>query len=573
MASPQHEIVPRARPGVAPEPRRTADILIDVLAEHGVDTVFGIPGGAIGPMYDALLDRSAIRVITTKHEGTAVFAACGYARTSGKIGVVFVTSGPGFLNSMTGLASAFCDGLPVLVVAGEVSRKVMGRGALQEGSAYHLDVVGIARRVSKTAVQLQEPNAAPAMLRRAIATMLSGRRGPATITIPVDVSATEIVEPTVSASVATSFSLDPAAVFRTVEALATARHPLIFAGAGIRGGDGPRRLREAAERLQIPVMTTPKGKGVFPESHPLSLGVFGIGGHPSATSYVRGGVDAMLAIGTSLGELSTNGWSDLVHPEHELIHVDVDANQVGKCYPATLGIVAPAEPFLEALREQAPAPTRFHEFGVQRFEDPSREQPGTRQVTPQRALWEIQRALPPDTIYASDVGEHSVFATHYLHTDEPDGFILMNGLGSMGQSFGSAMGAQLARRDRSVAVICGDGGFAMTCGDIATAAAERLPIVFFIFNDARLGMVEIGQKSIFGRTHEFTNELDIPSIAAGLGAQPAVVNHPGDILDIDFAALRRFGPIVVDVRIDRDARMPKHGRFEALGNQQKRRTS
>lgn len=555
-------------PARSREPRRTANVLVDVLRRHGVDTVFGIPGGAIAPIYDALMDRPDIRVITTKHEASAMFAAAGYARTSGRIGVVLVTSGPGILNALTGLASAYCDGLPVLLLAGEVSRKVMGKGALQEGSAYHLDIVGMAKRISKFAQQINEPNAAAATLHRALATSMSGRKGPVTVTLPIDVASAQVVEPEFSLGASTTFELDPRTVRRAARILEGAKRPLIFAGSGLRWGAATTRLLEVSEQLGCPVMTTPKAKGVFPENHPLSLGVFGIGGHPSATAYLREGIDVLLAIGTSLGELSTNGWSPLLSPSAELIHVDIDGNQIGRNYPVTVSVTAPADLFLRQLRGLlSGTPRADAEFGVEYYTNPEVVSQSAASITPERALWEIQEVLARDTIYACDVGEHSVFATHYLETRDPDAFILMNGLGSMGQSIGAAMGAQLAQPERSIAVICGDGCFAMTATEIATAVAERLPITIFVFNDQRLGMVELGLSALYGRNSVYpTTPMDVAAVAKGLGAVSFVAEKAGDILKGGIPELRKQGPVVVDVRIDRDSRMPKHGRFEALGN-------
>lgn len=552
-----------------PGPRRVADVLVDVLAAAGVEVVFGLPGGTIAPVYDALLDRPDIRTITCRHETSAMFAAAGYARTSGKLGVVMVTSGPGVTNAITGLASAWCDGIPVLLIAGEVARKSFGRAALQDGTSYNLDVLGMTKSISKMAMQIREPNAAPAVLRRAIATAMSGRRGPVTLTLPVDVARADVVEPDVSLSVATSFSLDEAVLERVAGELAPeSRRRVIFAGAGCRTGKGPQRLRELAEQLQIPVMTTPKGKGVFPEDHPLALGVFGIGGHPSAMRYVEGGIDVMLAIGTSLGELGTNGWTPKLIPRKSLIHVDIEATQMGKSYAPMLYIAAPAEVFLESLAFHMPRAETRAWFGIQRHSDPEATAVGGEgKITPQRALWEIQQVLPRDTVFTVDSGEHTLFAIHYLHTNSPDAALLMIGLGSMGQSIPAAIGAKLAKPRRTVAAVCGDGCFAMSGIDVGTAAAERLPIHVFVFNDQRLGMVELGNQSIFGRTPEYPTGLDVAGLAQALGARIVVVENPGDILHSTVFDDPNRGPTVFDIHIDRTATMPKGDRLAVLGKE------
>ena len=551
-----------------PTHRRLADVLVDILVQNGVEVVFGLPGGAIAPLFDALLDRREIRVVTTKHEAGAMFAAAGYARVTGKLGVVLVTSGPGVTNAITGLASAWCEGLPVMLLAGEVPRRVFGKSSLQDGSAYHLDVVGLTRHLSKLALQLHEPNAATGVFRRAIATALSGRRGPVTLTIPFDVSSSMQSSPTdVSLEVSTTFGIDGSALRRAARSLA-AKRPVIFAGSGVRTPGGPALLRALAEKSQCPVMTTPKAKGVFPEHHPLSLGVFGRGGHPSAIKYLEGGIDTLLAVGTSLGELETNGWSPLLKPSTEMIHVDIDALQIGRAYQPTVSIAAPFETFAKGVIDLLAPVAAARWFGVQHYTSAQDAPDGKDgRIAPQRALWEIQQVLPHDTIFTCDVGEHSVFATHYLKTQRPESWVFMQGLGSMGQSIGSAIGAQLAFPNRRVAAIIGDGCFAMTCGEVATAVQEELPLAIFVFNDARLGMVEVGHSAIFGRTPSFPTTLDVPRLAEGLGADRLVIEHAGDILrHTEILSARGTRPLVIDVRIDPSARMQKHGRIEALGN-------
>lgn len=548
-------------PAVATEAgaTRTADVLVDLLVSHGVELIFGLPGGPISPIHDALLDRSEIRVITTRHESGALFGACGYARTTGKLGVALVTSGPGAFNAMSGLASAYCDGLPVLLLVGEVARKNFGRGALQDGSAHGLQMVEILKRVTKSAVEVSDPKRAPALLSAAIETALQGPRGPVALTLPVDLMMQPLETPFI-----TRASHGPSSVSATV--IAEARRQMrdgrtvIFAGSGVRNGDAPARLIELAEQLQCPVMTTPKGKGVFPEDHPLALGVFGMAGHPSASEFVDGGIDTMLAIGTSLGELSTEGWSKALEPRRALIHVDVDERQLGRGYPCTLGVVATAESFLERMLEDLPpAPART--FGVKRHVIAE----GTNLIAPQRAIAEIQEILPRDAIYTIDSGEHFMFATHFLRTVTPDGFLAMTGLGSMGQSIGAAIGVQIAKPERVVAAICGDGCFAMNAFEVATAVQERVPIIVFVMNDARLGMVEIGHAAVYGRQPNYsTSPMNVADLARALGANAITVERPGDLSMAHLMRLRRLGPVVVDIRIDPSVRMPKKDRFAAL---------
>jgi acetolactate synthase I/II/III large subunit len=543
-----------------PTTRRTADVLVDVLEAAGVDTIFGLPGGPISPLHDALMDRS-LRVVTTRHESGALFAAAGYAHTTGRLGVAAVTSGPGVLNAMTGLASAHCDGLPVLLLVGEVPRKVHGKGALQDGSSHGLNVVGMTRHVTKLAAEMIDPSQAPLLLHRAIATALSGRRGPVALTLPLDVAMAPQVATRITADLSLEFSINARALDEIAALLALAARPLILAGSGVRGNNAPAMLRVMAERYQCPVATTPKGKGVFSETHPLSLGVFGFGGHPSAREYVEGGLDMLIAIGTSLGDLSTDGWTPLLKPRRAFVHVDIDAKQIGKSYAPTHALVAPAASFLGGMAERNPRIVPRPQAGVVRF--PMASSDGE-QLAPQDALAEIQTILPSDTIFTVDAGEHTLFATHFLEVTAPDAFVVMTGLGSMGQSIGAAIGAKLARPDRAVAAICGDGCFAMNGFEVATAAAERLPIVIFVFNDRRLGMVELGHKAVYGRQPSYPVTMDVGALAQGLGADFVRVTKPGDLTRAAEMLRRPRGPIVVDVQIDPTVKLPRKDRMAEL---------
>jgi acetolactate synthase I/II/III large subunit len=548
----------------AAEAMRVADVLVAILEEAGVDVVFGLPGGAISPVHDALLD-SPIRVVTTRHESGAMFAAAAHARSTGRLAVVAVTSGPGALNSMTGLATAWCDGVPVLLLVGEVPRTAQGKGVLQDGSADGLRIVEMARHIAKLAVEVPHASALPHLLRGAIATALSGRQGPVVMTLPLDVTTARIRPPRAGGDPTMGHAIPPQLVEEIAGLAATARRPLLLAGSGARGRGAPARLRLVAERLGCPVATTPKGKGVFPEDHPLSLGVFGLGGHPSARLYVEGGPDVVIAIGTSLGDLATDGFSPLLQPSRALVQVDIDARRIGRSYSPTHAVVGCAAEFLARLGEQlVERPGRASATsGVVRHVLPSSQEPD--RIAPQEALAEIQRIAPDDTIYTVDAGDHSQFAAHYLRINLPDAFMIMTGLGSMGPSIGAAIGAQLAHPGRFVAAIVGDGCFAMNAFEISTAVAERLPIRVFVFNDERLGMVENGHQTVYGRHPRYpTAPLDVCAVARGLGATALRVGRIGELEAARDEIGSAPGAVVVDVRIDPAIALPKLDRMAAM---------
>jgi acetolactate synthase-1/2/3 large subunit len=548
---------------------RGADLMVKMLEDAGVDVVFGIPGGAISPIHDALID-SKIRSVTTRHEAGAMFAAAAHARSTGRLAVVAVTSGPGVLNSMTGLGTAWCDGVPVLLLVGEVPRSAHGKGVLQDGSSHGLQIVEMARHVTKLAVEVPRPSALPHLLRRAIATAMSGRRGPVMMTLPLDVTTAHLSPPRFAGSVTMGGFVAPEQIDEVRELLRNAQRPLILVGSGARGHGAPERLITVAERLGCPVATTPKGKGVFPENHRLSLGVLGLGGHPSTREYLQKGCDVLVAIGTSLGDLSTDGFTPLLQTS-TFVHVDIDARQVGKSYSPTHAIVASASDFLGSLADclgertvEGAAPTLS--TGVVRHDVPASTRPD--RLGSREAIEKLQSLLPPNTIYTVDSGEHFMFATHFLRINQPDSFLVMTGLGSMGQSIGAAIGAQLAHPNRKVCAIVGDGCFAMNAFEIATAVQEKLPIRVFVFNDEKLGMVEDGHKTVYGRHPDFaTNPLDVCLVARGLGAKTMRVTTLAELDAAYELVAHAAGPVVIDVAIDGAIRMPKLDRVAAMKTQ------
>ena len=548
---------------------RAADIVAEILRSHGIDRVFLLPGGMIAPVVDSL-SHSKIKVTVVRHEAQAVFMAIGHARLTGRPGVVVVTSGPGLTNTMTAVASAMADSVPLLVIAGEVQREAQGKGALQEGSAHHLNLLAAFKPITKYAVEIPEKSAVALMLVEALRRSTLGRPGPVLVTVPVNVSASRTNVPEWAHGVVQSFEIEESAIERAAAELSSSRSKLLFAGNGMRWWRGPDLLRQVAERLQCPVMTTPKGKGVFPEDHPLHVGVFGMGGHPSATEYLETGVEVIVALGTSLGDLQTNSWSDLLRPQRTFIHVDVDGSRIGRAYETHLGIIASAEAFLNALLSHLPrAPSKRHYFPFAHHIAPEEAPPLGPQgrVSPIRAIAELQALLPTDTIYTVDSGQHYFFATHYIKAIRPDTFFVMTGLGSMGSSVGAAIGASIAKPERRVCVVCGDGGFAMMATELETAVRERLPLIVAVFNDQCLGMVRLGHQALFGRSPNFDVEhLDVVGLANSVGCATVRIEHPEQIRLHREAIIGRSEPVVLDIHIDPDVVLPNNSRFETIAD-------
>lgn len=555
--------------------RRGADAVVALLADAGVRHVFGLPGGAIAPFVDALLDEPRVRPLVLRHEATAVFASCGYALATGSVGVVFVTSGPGATNAITGIASAFSDGVPLVVLIGEVPRAVQGRGALQDGSSYSTHLAGMLRHVTKATWEATDAHTLPHTVRRALHLASTGKKGPVAVVMPLDAQLGETIETRVAAQAACSASLDEAVMKDVVARIQKASRPAIFAGNGTRGAAAA--LRAFAELTGIPVITTPKAKGVFPESHPLCRGIFGAGGHPSARRTLEEHVDCLLAVGTSFGDLATDGWSRDLYPTRNLIHVDIDGAALARNYAADVGIVASAELFFAELLRRLPAspasPARGGQSGgesgrrsgIERQEDAlshplSRPTERGDVVSPARFLVELQRALPADAIITVDSGEHTLHALHWLEVDRPDAFQSLIGFGSMGAATGLAIGAAIARPERRVCAILGDGGFLMVGEDIANAVALGLDVVFVVMNDRALRMCELGHDNIFGRTPSFaTPPIDVVQTARGLGATSAT-----RVTRAELPALAGPGVHVLDVQIDTRVSLPKRDRVAAM---------
>ncbi len=548
-----------------PARTRVADAIVQTLLELNVDSFYGIPGGAIASLYDALLDYPQVRLINTRHETSAAFMAMGHSRVGDSLPCVLMTSGPGITNVITGLAAAYAEGIPLIAIGGEVPKKNFGRGALQEGSRYQLDVLGMVRSVTKYAAEITNPRAATTVVRKAVATALSGKQGPVFLSLPLDVANEKISPVRMSTQVSTRFEVDDEMMDGAAEALQQAGRGLIVVGSGARHPEAVRLIGALASTLQLPVVTTPKAKGLFPENDPLSLGVFGLGGHPSATDYLEQGIDTVLCVGCGLGETGTNSWSPLLQASRAFIQIDIDAAQIGKNYTVDHGLVGPAHVLLRGLvsrvhRRVVPAAS----YGIRHhpLTGPAESSEG---LNPPVVLQTLQQLLPKETIFVSDIGEHTVHALHYLRVDAPDGFMAHTGLGSMGSGIGSAIGARHARPDRPVVAVCGDYGFQMHGMELATCVHHGIGTVFAVFNDRRMRMVEAGQSKVFGRSGMMhSHRVDFASLARSVGAVGYSIRTLEDLRRLPADLGQGDVPVVLDIEINPRAVFPVNGRVAQI---------
>ncbi len=562
---------------VAPRPLEdgtAADAIVALLVAQGVETFFGIPGGPVSPVFDAIFRHPRARLVQSRHEAAAAFSATAYGRASGKVAAVVVTAGPGATNAVTGIASAHFEGVPVVLIVGDVAWAADGERLLQSSGREGLDVEGMFGTITRRCVRVSKPASAAAQASAVVAAASDpDHPGPAMLVVPIHLAAAPAsAMRVVGTGVASSTTVDRSIVQDTCRRLAEAERPLLVLGAGAR--PFADAVRDVVETLRIPFVTTPKAKGLLPETHLASLRNGGLAASAWAREYTAAGVDMALVLGTDLDDCSI-GPTPYVSAGGTLVHVDRDATVFGRNLPTRTGVVADVGTFVEAMRavttHHAVTHRRaFDELARLRERSPFVQAPyvdhDAARVHPADAIVSLQAAAGPGVAFTTDIGEHMLFALHYLTIDAPDAFQIQLGLGSMGSGIGGAIGLALADPTRLVVCICGDGGMQMAGMEILVAARERLPIAFAVFNDGRYNMVHHGFAQVFGHDAPWdSHAIDFAAWARSIG----VTGHRiDDLTQICAERLRGpragEGPVVLDIRIDPDIRMAGGGRNEAL---------
>ena len=548
-------------------PGSVAAALVTSLARGGYRHCFGIPGRHVQAIFHAL-PGSGITPVLTRHEQGAVYMADGYARAGGGPALVVATAGPGAGNLVTGLANAFAEGTPVLCVAGASPRRFAGRGAFQELGDDHAAVTdSVFAPLTRFHAQLGHPAQLGPALRLATGALAEG--GPAALTIPADV----LDAPSPGLPPATPRAHralpDPLEVEAAAALLAAHPNALILAGRGALGSVEP--LRRLAERLQIPVVTTLHGRGAIDEDHPLALGPQGFGASRWAEAWLRDQApDVVLAVGTSLREISTNVYHPAFQGRVALIHVTRDARAIGRHYFPAVGAVADADAFLEALAARVPrrapnAALAAWKGGLSRFDDDARTQDPCR-VSPRAVVEALRGALGEDDVLVVDTGNAVPWSVRYFPVHRPGTYLVAMHLAAMGWGVAAAIGAQLARPASRVVALVGDGCFQMAGMEVATAVQHGLPVVWVVLNDARLNMVHQGSSGCYGQAVPGCelSPVDCARVAEGLGAVGFRVDEPEHLAVAIAEALACGRPAVVDVTIDPSLAPAMAGRFEAL---------
>ena len=540
-----------------------AQAIIASLEAEGVDTIFGYPGGQAIKIYDALYDSKQIHHVLARHEQGATHMADGYARATGKVGVVLVTSGPGATNTVTGIATAYMDSIPMVVITGQVTRGVIGTDSFQES-----DIVGITMPVVKHSFLLQSTDDLTRTFREAFYIASTGRPGPVLIDIPSDLSGAEMVfhypDSVNLPSYKPTYRGNARQVKQAAELIQKAERPLLYAGGGIVTSHACAELTELAERMQIPVVTTLMGKGAMRCSNPLNLGPVGMHGSKYANMAVTE-CDLLIAVGARFSDRVTGKVSEFA-PHAKVIHIDIDPAEIGKIINPVVPIVGDAKVVLAAINERlAKADAQpidrtwvddvfsWRErwpFYTSDFSD----YPNA--IAPEVVLRKLSQKLDPEaSIVTTEVGQHQMWAHQNIHREHARTFISSGGLGTMGFGFPAAIGAKIGCPESEVVCVAGDGSFQMNSQEMATAKINDVPIKVLIIDNRALGMVHQWQSLFYNKRYSFTELADNPDfvkLADAYGWRARRVEKPEDVDAALDEMLASKEPYLLDVMIPRD---------------------
>ncbi|NIP62744.1 MAG: biosynthetic-type acetolactate synthase large subunit [Nitrosopumilaceae archaeon] len=534
-----------------------ARALMKALEKEGVKEVFGLPGGANLPMYDELF-RSNIRHILVRHEQSAAHMADGFGRVSRKAGVCFATSGPGATNILTGIATAQADSAPMLAVTGQVPTKMIGRDAFQES-----DIIGMANPVVKYAFQPTRQEEVPEVVKKSFYIAETGRPGPVLLDIPKDVQQNEgeMNFPDVVKIRGYHPWSDPDLenTERAIDLVLSAEKPIIMAGGGTIISSAFSELQALAELLMIPVVTTFKGKGAFPENHPLALGPIGMHGHAEANKLMTE-TDCVLAIGTRFSDRSVGTFEEF-EKNLKIIHMDVDPAEIGKNQTTSVAVVgdvrASLRMMVKMLMKKSIKKTEENKWikhvkEVKEYWRDNLKLPAG-EMTAAKILRKLRDVLPKEGIVTTEVGQHQMWASLFFDVIQPGTFFSSTGLGTMGWGFPAAIGAKAARPDVPVVDIAGDGSFNMTENSLATSVLEDLPVIVFLINNSSLGMVAQWQRTFYDKRMigvEQKNCPDYVKLAESYGAQGIRAQSLDELDKAIRVGLKSDVATVIDIPID-----------------------
>src|SRR5690554_1987319 len=539
--------------GKKPSPVRMtgAQALVECLKAEGVEYIFGIPGGAVLPLYDALYD-SGLRTVLCRHEQGATHMADGYARATGRPGVVLATSGPGATNLVTGLATAYMDSIPMVAITGNVARHLIGRDAFQEA-----DITGITLPVTKHNFLVRSARELPWAIKAAFHIATTGRPGPVLVDIPKDVGLEELnftyPETVDLPGYKPTYKGHIRQILAAARAIMNAQRPLLYVGGGAIASGAHEEVRALAEKCDLPVTMTLMGLGAFPGDHPQSLGMLGMHGTAYA-NYAIQNCDVLIAVGARFDDRVTGNLKTFAPRVEQIIHIDIDPAEIGKNVVAHVPIVGDCRAVLSVLLEKVKE--KKHPEWWQQIEEWRREYPlqyrkVDGQLHPKYVCEAIYEVTNGEAIVTTDVGQHQMWAAQYYRVKHPRHFISSGGLGTMGFGFPAAIGAKLARPDKEVFVVSGDGSFQMNIQELATAADLNVGVKVVIINNLYLGMVRQWQEFFHGRRYadSYLGTPDFVTIAKGYGVKGMLITDPADVKPALEEARAHDGPVVMDFRV------------------------
>ncbi|MFS9351710.1 acetolactate synthase large subunit [Streptococcus mitis] len=534
-------------------PKTGSDLVLETLRDLGIDTIFGYPGGAVLPFYDAIYNFKGIRHILGRHEQGCLHEAEGYAKSTGKLGVAVVTSGPGATNAITGIADAMSDSVPLLVFTGQVARAGIGKDAFQEA-----DIVGITMPITKYNYQVRETADIPRIITEAVHIATTGRPGPVVIDLPKDVSALEtdfIYSPEVNLpSYQPTLEPNDMQIKKILKQLSKAKKPVLLAGGGISYAEAAAELNEFAERYQIPVVTSLLGQGTIATSHPLFLGMGGMHGS-FAANIAMTEADFMISIGCRFDDRLT-GNPKTFAKNAKVAHIDIDPAEIGKIISADIPVVGDAKKALQMLLAEPTVHNNTEKWIEKVTKDKNRVRSydkKERVVQPQAVIERIGELTNGDAIVVTDVGQHQMWTAQYYPYQNERQLVTSGGLGTMGFGIPAAIGAKIANPYKEVVLFVGDGGFQMTNQELAILNIYKVPIKVVMLNNHSLGMVRQWQESFYeGRTSEsvFDTLPDFQLMAQAYGIKNYKFDNP-ETLAQDLEVITENVPMLIEVDISR----------------------
>ncbi len=549
-------------------PRKGADIVIEALKEEGVEVIFGIPGGAIMEVYDALYRDGGIKHILARHEQGAGHMAEGYAKATGKVGVAMSTSGPGATNLVTAIADAYMDSVPVVFITGQVPTHLIGNDAFQE-----VDIVGITRPITKHNFLVKRIEDLPLIIRQAFYIAKTGRPGPVLIDIPKDITQklSDVKIPSLEEVKESLPGYKPhlegniQQIRKAIKLMVEAKRPVLYVGGGAVQAEAQKELVELAELMKIPVTTTNMGKGAFPESHPLALHMLGMHGTYYANMAVYN-CDLLIAVGARFDDRVTGKVEEFA-PQARIIHIDIDPASISKNITVDVPIVGDVRIILRKLLEELKRegakilyPEERQKW-IEQIEKWKEKYPLTysksnKVIKPQYVIEQIYLATKGEAIITTGVGQHQMWAAMFYKYSFPRQFINSGGLGTMGFGLPAGIGAKIGRPEREVFVIDGDGSFMMTMQEIVTAVQYKVPVKVAIINNAYLGMVRQWQELFYERRYsevDLSVQPDFVKLAEACGAVGFRAEKPSDVREIIEEALRiQDRPVIMDFHVDKE---------------------